>query len=167
MLWVFPTSLSSRILMIRVSDGSGDPLPHNFESRTWVLSVGQGSQKNAITLLSQVLYKEVYWLTNPVHHMQLWEQTGKDLNTISRSSTSKGVYLSHRLGLQHMLVEQMNECRLSDYYPFMNLLSHFSITISASGPLHKLFPLPEMFHSQLFTWLIPTHHSGLSSSNPG
>ena len=38
-----------------------------------------------------------------------------------------------------------------------------STPISASGPLHKLFPLPERFSSQLFTWLIPTHHSGLKT----
>lgn len=37
----------------------------------------------------------------------------------------------------------MNKCKRGDDHT-NELTSHSSITISASGPLHKLFPLPEM-----------------------
>lgn len=51
----------------------------------------------------------------------------------------------------------MSERKVGHYCPFMNPTAHSFNTISASGPLHKLSPLPEML-------FLPTFH--LANSYP-
>lgn len=40
------------------------------------------------------------------------------------------------------------------------------LNLAASGPLHRLFPLPMVLFPQLFTWFISTHSLSLHWGNP-
>lgn len=49
-------------------------------------------------------------------------------------------------------------------FPFWNHWPPCFSSSWASGPLHLLFPLPGMFHTQIFLWLPLSPHRGLCSN---
>ena len=147
--------------MVRVSDGSGAPLPHNFNSHTWVLSVGQGSQKDAVLFLSQVQ-------RSPPAHKSCLSSAAMVRNwkrpyTISRSSTDRSIFHTGW---------DSNTCLLNKWIKVDSVITIHSWTCSSF--LHPHFCLRTFAQAVPTAWKVssPTFHvanscSSFSAQNPG